>query len=94
MLVFFLVLVLVLDPQLAERRPDLDHVPLHETESLDDPGVPRRDLDGGLVRLHLAEGAELLDDVALGDLPRDELALLDALARLRERDGDGFRLLV
>jgi hypothetical protein len=41
-------------------------------------------LDEGLVRLHLGEDLVLLDGVALGNLPRDELGLLEALAEVGE----------
>ena len=66
-----------------QRRADRDRVPHRACSVAMRPGERRRDLDGGLRRLHLDERLVQRDVVAFGDEPRDDLALLETLAQVR-----------
>lgn len=90
---FFSFLLFFFDfhPQLAERRPDLNHVSFSITEPLHDTRKPRRDLDRCFIGLDVAKRVKLLDFVADFDPPRDDLYFFESFSRLGQRDGDEFR---
>ena len=67
---------------------NLHHLPRGVMDRDDAACVPARDLNGCLVALDLAEGLEGLHFVPDGHGPPEELALLDALARLRKGERD------
>src|SRR5206468_163306 len=75
-----------------QNRADFDGLPRLHVDLGDAPRDRRRDLDRGLVRLHLEEGCVLPDEVALLDEHLDNLGLGQPLAQVGQDERAGHRL--
>ena len=72
--------------ELDERRAHLDHVALGTEQPGDAAAARRGHLDHGLVGLHRHQRLVGHHVVALGDVPSDDLGLLQAFAEIRQQE--------